>query len=70
MGGGCGGGNVWGKCQGGGGNVCEKMSGEKGLGGMSGGRNVGIPKINSHLLERHKQSMFVMQSSVQLLKFS
>ena len=24
--------------------------------------NVGIPKINSHLLERHKQLMFVIQS--------
>ena len=49
-----------------------KMSGEKMSGGNVGGRgrNVGIPKINSHLLERHKQLMFVIQSSVRLLKFS
>ena len=42
---------------------------------MSGGRkcwgrrNVGIPKVNIHLLERHKH-ILVNQSSVLLLKFS
>ena len=45
-----GGGNVGGKCQG------------KLLGG-GGERNVGIPKSQSHLFERHKQLMFVIQSS-------
>ena len=36
--------NVWGSCRGGGG----------------GERNVGIPKINSHLLERHINNKYLL----------
>ena len=47
-------GNAGGKCRG-------KLLGGGGGGGLE--RNVGIPKSHSHLFERHKQLMFVIQSS-------
>ena len=72
-----GGGISGGKCMGE--NVWWKMYGGKCLGGMSAGgkcrgnllggggggsiKECRIPKINSYLLERHKQLMFVIQSS-------
>ena len=57
-------GNVWEKCFGenvwkensDGGKCRGKLSGE-------GEKNVGISKINYHLLESHKQLKFVIQSS-------
>ena len=53
------GGNVLGKCFG------EMFWGEMSGGNVGGGgeRNVGIPKINSNLLARHKQLICVTQSS-------